>query len=148
MDTETCPPQTAAVSLGSLLRDTLFDARRILPLFALAVLVSTALELYVPRDWVYSLLGRNLLLAIPLATIAGVLLPIPRYATYPIAVALYQKGATLGVVYGLIAGEVILGSLERDIMEFRYFGWRSYTLRLVLCLVLVILTAFALEALL
>jgi len=147
METETCPSQAAPVSLGSLLRDTLYDARRILPLFTLAVLVSTALELYVPRDWVYSLLGRNLVLAIPLATIAGVLLPIPRYATYPIAVALYHKGATLGVVHALIAGEVILGSLERDIMEFRYFGLRSYVLRLVLCTVLVIMTSFALEAL-
>jgi len=61
--------------------------------------------------------------------------------------ALYQKGATLGVVYALIAGEVILGSLERDIMEFRFFGGRSYVLRLVLCTVFVILTGFALEVL-
>jgi uncharacterized membrane protein YraQ (UPF0718 family) len=133
--------------LGTLLLATLHDARRILPLFALAVLISTAMQLYVPQDWVYSILGQNLLVAIPLATIAGILLPIPRYATYPIALALYQKGATLGVVYALIAGEVILGSLERDIMEFRFFGGRSYMLRMGLCTVFVILTAFALEVL-
>ena len=118
-----------------------------LPLFALGVLASTAMELFVPRDWVYSILGQNLLVAIPLATIAGILLPIPRYATYPIAVALYQKGATLGVVYALIAGEVILGSLERDIMELQFFGWRSYGLRMVLCTLFVILTGLALEVL-
>jgi uncharacterized membrane protein YraQ (UPF0718 family) len=127
---------------------TLKDAGRILPLFALSVLGSTALELFVPRDWVFSILGQNLLLAIPLATIAGILLPIPRYATYPIALALYQKGATLAVIYALIAGEVILGALERDIMEFRFFGSRSYVLRLVLCTVFVILTAYALQVLL
>ncbi len=132
----------------TLLVTTLKDAARILPLFALSVLGSTALELFVPRDWVYSILGQNLLLAIPLATIAGILLPIPRYATYPIALALYQKGATLAVVYSLIAGEVILGSLERDIMEFRFFGGRSYLLRLVLCTAFVILTAYALQVLL
>jgi uncharacterized membrane protein YraQ (UPF0718 family) len=134
-------------TLGALLLATLHDARRILPLFGLAVLGSTAMQLFVPREWVYSILGRNLLVAIPLAAIAGILLPIPRYATYPIALALYQKGATLGVVYALIAGEVILGSLERDIMEFRFFGWRSYALRTVLCTLFVILTAFALELL-
>jgi uncharacterized membrane protein YraQ (UPF0718 family) len=119
-----------------------------LPLFSLAVLASTAMELFVPRDWIYSILGQNLLLAIPLATIAGIVLPIPRYATYPIALALYQKGATLGVVYGLIAGEVIVGSLERDIMEFRFFGWRSYVLRFALCTLLVVLTGYALEVVL
>jgi uncharacterized membrane protein YraQ (UPF0718 family) len=140
--------QPSPPSLGTLLLATLRDAGRILPLFALAVLVSTALELFVPRDWVFSILGQNLLLAIPLAAIAGILLPIPRYATYPIALALFQKGATLSVVYALIAGEVILGSLERDIMEFRFFGWRSYALRTLLCTVFVILTAFALEVLL
>jgi len=140
--------QPSPPSLGTLLLATLRDAGRILPLFALAVLVSTALELFVPRDWVFSILGQNLLLAIPLAAIAGILLPIPRYATYPIALALFQKGATLSVVYALIAGEVILGSLERDIMEFRFFGWRSYALRTLLCTVFVIVTAFALEVLL
>ena len=139
--------QPSPPTLGTLLLATLHDARRILPLFALAVLVSTAMELFVARDWVYSILGENLLVAIPLATIAGILLPIPRYATYPIALALYQKGATLGVVYALIAGEVIVGSLDRDIMELRFFGWRSYGLRLVLCTLFVILTGFALEVL-
>jgi uncharacterized membrane protein YraQ (UPF0718 family) len=143
--TRVSPP--ASPTLGALLLATLHDAARILPLFGLAVLGSTALQLYVPREWVYSILGQNLLVAIPLAAVAGILLPIPRYATYPIAWALYQKGATLGVVYALIAGEVILGSLERDVMEFRFFGWRSYGLRTVLCTVFVILTAFLLELL-
>jgi uncharacterized membrane protein YraQ (UPF0718 family) len=141
------PTQPPRPTLKTLLVATVRDAGRILPLFALAVLVSTALELFVPRDWVYSILGHNLLLAIPVAAIAGILLPIPRYATYPIALALYQKGAALSVVYALIAGEVILGSLERDIMEFRFFGWRSYALRTVLCTLFVILTGFALEVL-
>jgi len=141
------PTQPPRPTLKTLLVATLRDAGRILPLFALAVLVSTAMELFIPREWVYSILGQNLLVAIPLAAIAGILLPIPRYATYPIALALYQKGATLSVVYALIAGEVILGSLERDIMEFRFFGWRSYALRTVLCTVFVILTGFVLEVL-
>jgi len=146
LDTPTTQPSPPPWT--TLLVTTLKDAVRLLPLFALAVLASTALELFVPRDWVYSILGQNPLLAIPLATIAGILLPIPRYATYPIALALYQKGATLAVVYALIAGEVILGALERDIMEFRFFGWRSYMLRLVLCTVFVILTGYALQVLL
>jgi len=146
MESESCLPPSPP-TLGTVLIGTLRDARRVLPLFTLAVLVSTAMELYVPRDWVYAILGHNPWTAIPLAAIAGILLPIPRYATYPIAIALYQKGATLSVVYALIAGEVILGSLDRDIMELRFFGWRSYGLRMGLCTLLVILSGYFLEIL-
>jgi uncharacterized membrane protein YraQ (UPF0718 family) len=147
MQVETVVQEHAAPqrSLPVLLRATVRDVVRIMPMFSLAVIFSTVLKLYVPRDLVYSVLGKNIWVGVPLATVAGILLPIPRYATYPIALTLFQKGAPLGVVYGLIAGEVILGSLERDIMEFRYFGWKSYFLRMALCTAFVILTGYLVE---
>jgi len=127
--------------------NSLEDMKTILPIFFVAVFVSTLLELYVPEEIIFILLGKNLLLAIPLATVAGIILPIPRYATYPIAYALLDKGAGVGVIFSLISGEVILGSLERDIMEFKFFGWKSYVLRLGLCTAFVIMGGFLIEIL-
>jgi len=126
----------------ALARTTARDMAKLFPTFFAAVVFSTILKLYVPSDFVYNVLGKNMWTAVPLATVAGVILPIPRYATYPIALALMQKGAPLAVVYSLIAGEVILGSLERDIMELQFFGWKSYLLRMLLCTVFVIATGY------
>lgn len=147
MDAQTRAQECAPVrpAFADLLRATARDVRRIAPMFFAAIVFSTLLEMYVPQDLVHNVLGKNPLVAIPVATITGVILPVPRYATYPIALALLAKGATLPVVYALIGGEVILGSLERDVLEVRYFGWRSYLLRLVLVSVGIILTGYAME---
>jgi len=125
--------------------NSLKDMKRILPLFFVAILISTIIDFFVSAELVYSVLGANLLVAIPLATIIGMVLPIPRYATYPIAFTLYLKGAPLSVVFTLISGEVILGAPDRDVMEFKFFGARSYILRFVLCTVFVILGGYLME---
>jgi uncharacterized membrane protein YraQ (UPF0718 family) len=142
------PGESVMQRLEEIVINSLIDIKGIVPIFFVAVLVSTLLELYLPSEIVFALLGRNLLIAIPLATVIGIVLPIPRYATYPLAYALLAKGAGLAVIFCLISGEVILGSLERDVMEFRYFGWRSYLLRLSLCSLFVIMFGFLLEVLL
>jgi len=128
--------------------NSLKDMKRILPLFFVAILISTIIDFFVSAELVYSVLGANLLVAIPLATIIGMVLPIPRYATYPIAFTLYLKGAPLSVVFTLISGEVILGAPDRDVMEFKFFGARSYILRFVLCTVFVILGGYLMEVIL
>ena len=131
--------------INEILKNSLKDIKRILPLFFLAVLVSTIIDFYVSAEIVYSVLGENLWIAIPLATIIGIILPIPRYATYPIAYALYLKGAPLSIVFSLISGEVILGAPDRDVMEFKFFGAKSYFLRFILCTIFVILGGFIME---
>jgi uncharacterized membrane protein YraQ (UPF0718 family) len=117
----------------------------IFPLFFLAVAVSTVIDFYMPHEIVYSVLGKNLLVAIPLAAFLGIILPIPRYVTYPIAYTLYLKGASLSVIFSLISGEVIVGSPDRDVMEFKFFGAKSYFLRMFLCTIFVILGGYAME---
>ncbi len=128
------------VALGSL-----EEMKRIFPVFFVATLISVLLEVYIPSEITRTILGKNALLSIPLATIIGIILPIPRYATYPIASSLLQQGASLGAIFALIAGEVIIGSPDRDVMEFQYFGWKAFTLRLILCTVLVMLGGFLME---
>lgn len=131
------------MTLGSLK-----EMKRIFPVFFIATLISVVIEIYMPTEITRTILGKNSLLSIPLATIIGIILPIPRYATYPIAFSLLQQGAGLGAIFSLIAGEVIIGSPDRDVMEFKYFGWKAFTLRLFLCMILVMLGGFLMEALL
>lgn len=128
--------------------ESLKEMGTILPTFFIATMVSVMLEFYLPEQIAYRVLGENPFLSIPLATIIGIILPIPRYATYPIALSLLEKGASIGTIFALISGEVILGSPDRDVMEFKYFGWRAFVLRLILCTLFVLAGSFVVEALL
>jgi len=120
----------------------------IIPIFFIAVLVSVLIELYIPDQIIASLLGKNLFFAIPLAAIIGIVLPISRYATYPIASVLLAKGAGLGVIFALISGEVICESIVRDLVEIKYFGIKFFSARLILSTLFVIAGGFLIEALL
>lgn len=130
-----------------IIMNSLKDMKTIFPAFFIASLIGVMVELYVPEQIVFSVLGENPLISITLATVTGILLPIPRYATYPIALSLLHKGASIGTIFALIAGEVILGSPDRDVMEFKYFGWKPFISRLVLCTVFVILGGLLAEVL-
>jgi len=136
------------VKTRKILRDSLKEMKFILPVFFLAVLIGALIELYLPDKFVTNLLGKNLWIAIPLATIVGVILPIPRYATYPIAFALMLKGASFGVIFALISGEVIGESIVRDIVEIKYFGFKFFSARMVLSIIFIIAGGFLIEVLL
>lgn len=128
--------------------DSLKEMKTIIPAFFIATLIGVTLEFYLPEEIAFTVLGKNPFLSIPLATIIGIALPIPRYATYPIAFSLFQKGASIGTIFALISGEVILGSPDRDIMEFKYFGWKAFVLRLILCTAFVTVGGLIAEVLL
>lgn len=120
----------------------------IVPVFFVAVLISVLIELYISNQIITSFLGKNLLFAIPLAAVLGIILPISRYATYPIASVLLAKGAGFGVIFALISGEVICESIVRDIVEIKYFGIKFFSTRLILSTLFVIAGGFLIEALL
>jgi uncharacterized membrane protein YraQ (UPF0718 family) len=128
--------------------DSLKEMKMIIPAFFIATLIGVTLEIYLPVEITNAVLRDNPFLSIPLATIIGIILPIPRYATYPIAFSLSQKGASIGVIFALISGEVIIGSPDRDVMEFKYFGWKAFILRLTLCTAFVVVGGFVAEVLL
>ena len=128
--------------------DSLKEMKTIIPAFFIATLIGVTLEFYLPEEIALAVLGKNPFLSIPLATFIGIVLPIPRYATYPIAFSLFRRGASIGTIFALISGEVILGAPDRDVMEFKYFGWKAFISRLVLCTAFVTLGGFVAEVLL
>jgi uncharacterized membrane protein YraQ (UPF0718 family) len=128
--------------------DSLKEMKTIIPAFFIATLIGVMLEFYLPEEIAFTVLGKNPFLSIPLATVIGIVLPIPRYATYPIAFSLFQKGASIGTIFALISGEVIFGSPDRDVMEFKYFGWKAFVSRLILCTAFVTIGSFVAEVLL
>jgi len=130
-----------------ILLGSLKEIKIILPIFFIAVLAGVLIEVYIPSDLINSIIGKNLLIAIPIAALLGVFLPIPRYATYPIAFALLTKGAGFGVVFALICGEVISETIVRDILEIKYFGIKFFSLRLILSLIFIIAGGFLIEIL-
>jgi len=127
---------------------SLNEMKTIFPAFFVATLAGVMIEFFIPENIIYTVLGKNLFLSITLATILGIILPIPRYATYPIALTLLHKGASIGAIFALISGEVIIGSPDRDVMEFSYFGWKSFVLRGTLCTIFVIIGSLIVEAIL
>jgi hypothetical protein len=131
-----------------ILRDSLKEMKTIIPAFFIATLIGVTLEFYLPEEIAFVVLGQNPFLSIPLATVIGIILPIPRYATYPIALSLFKKGASIGTIFALISGEVILGSPDRDILEFKYFGWKAFLSRLILSTAFVMAGGLVAEALL
>lgn len=134
--------------IREIFRNSLKEMKFILPIFFIAVLISVLIDLYIPNQAVYALLGKNLFLSIPLAAIIGVVLPIPRYATYPIAFTLLLKGAGFGVIFALISGEVICESIIRDVTEIKYFGIKFFSIRLILSTLFIVAGGFLIEVLL
>jgi uncharacterized protein len=118
------------------------------PIFYIAIILAILIQMYVPEDLFNIILGRNIWLAIPVATLVGIILPIPRYATYPIAFALFMKGFGYGVVFALIGGEVIGESIARDIIEIKYLGWKFVTSRFFLSFIFITLGGFIIDIIL
>ena len=120
----------------------------VLPIFLLAVFVGVLMDKYISDQIIQSFADKYWLWAIPLATVIGIIAPIPRYATYPIAFALLIKGAGFGIVFGLIGGEVICESLARDFLEIKYLGWKFFSARLVFSIIFISLGGYIMEILL
>ena len=121
------------------------DFRLVLPLFFVAVLIASFAEVNVPDYVILGILGKNLYISIFIATVAGIILPFPKYASYPIAAFLFAKGAFIGAIFAFIAGEVFIGNLFEDYLEIKYFGWRFFFLRLIASFVFVFCAALIVE---
>ncbi len=132
----------------SILKNSLEEMKSILPLFFIAIIIGVLIEIYIPNSLINSLIGKNVYLAIPLAAIIGIILPIPRYATYPIAASLLLKGAGFGVIFALVAGEVITESFAREYLSIKYLGMKFFTVRVIVSAIFITLGAFLIEVLL
>ncbi|MBI4451367.1 permease [Candidatus Woesearchaeota archaeon] len=133
-------PRVAAIA-----KSTLKDLLWFCPLFFVSIVISVVVEIYAPGSAITSTFGKQLIPAIFFATLAGIILPFPKYLSYPVAAVLREKGAYIGAVFGFISGEVMIGNLAEDAMEIRYFGWRFYTARFFLTLILITLGGLLLQ---
>jgi len=117
-------------------------------MFYISILISNILRNYVPSEMLESILGHNLLGSITVATLLGVALPLPKYATYPIAHALFKKGAFISAASALIWGEVIISDIACDIMEIKYFGKKFWFTRMCIISLMIIACSLIVEAIL
>ena len=131
-----------------IITSSLKELKFILPMFLLGVLFSVLVEFYVSDQFITSLLGKHLLIAIPAAALIGIIIPIPRYATYPIAFTLLTKGASFGIIFALISAEVLTGTVVREALEVKYFGFKFSILRILISVIFIIAGAFLFEVLL
>ncbi len=134
--------------MKKILENSIKELKFLLPIFFIATFIGNIIELWVPNSIISDVLNKNIYVSIPLAALLGILLPIPRYATYPIAFALFLKGAGYGVVFALIGGEVICESIARDIMEIKYLGTKFFLLRMILSIIFISLGGYIMEVLL
>ena len=134
--------------IKKIIRNSFKDLLKILPIFFIAIIISVIAELNIPDDIIQSILGKNLITSILVATTAGIILPFPQYASYPFASFLYNSGAYLGAVFAFIAGEVFIGNLFEDNLEIKYFSLRFWLMRFVVSFVLIFGGALLLQYLL
>ncbi len=80
------------------------DFRGVLAYLLIGVAVGAAIYGYLPSDFIVSIAGPQNPFAIPVAAIIGVPLYVRAETVIPVAVALTQKGMSLGAVVALIIG--------------------------------------------
>ena len=72
--------------------------RKVFPYILLGVGIGAIIHNWIPEEWIVSLLGQKNPLGVIIATLAGVPMYADIFGTIPIAEALLDKGAQLGVV--------------------------------------------------
>ena len=131
--------------LQKISKGTLKELKFLLPIFFAASIVGVLIEQYLPASTFDLVVGKNLVWAIPVAVLIGIVFPIPRYATYPIAFALFVKGVGYGIIFALISGEVIGESVVRDVIELKYLGWKFFVARFAFSVIFITLGGYAIE---
>lgn len=124
-----------ALALNGLLQGA-YILLSVIPLLLAAFLIAGLIQTLVTRDVVTRWLGRRAgWRGIALACLAGALIPGGPYVYYPIAAALLQSGAGLGVLVAFISAKN-LWSISRLPMEFALLGPRLTLIRVAATLLL------------
>lgn len=81
---------------------------KLLPLLLISFAVAGLMQVLIPRDQLMRWLGAEAgFRGIITGCIVGALIPGPPYAMYPTVIALYQGGASIGAVVGLMSGKAL-----------------------------------------
>jgi uncharacterized membrane protein YraQ (UPF0718 family) len=79
---------------------------RLLPVLLMSFAIAGLLQVLMPREQLMRCLGAEAgFRGILTGCIVGALLPGPPYALYPMVISLYEGGASIGAVVGLISGK-------------------------------------------
>lgn len=80
----------------------------LLPILLLSFAVAGLTQVLIPRQLLMRWLGAEAgIRGIFAGCVVGALLPGPPYASYPLVMSLYQGGASLGAVVGLLSGKAV-----------------------------------------
>ena len=104
---------------------------RVALIAVVAVVISTAVHLWVPRDFVQRILSRRSGLLLFLAPALGILTPGPVYAIYPVILVLKKKGVRTHVLVAYLTGQALIGP-ARIPFELGLLGGRFLLFRVVL----------------
>ncbi len=136
------------INYKKIIKESTKDLVIILPIFFIAIIVSVIAEHYIPDYIIQGILGKNIFLSILIATAAGIILPFPKYTSYPFAAFLYTSGAHIGAVFAFIAGETFIGNIFEDYLEIKYFSLRFWLMRFFVSFVLILIAAIIIQVIL
>ena len=108
---------------------------KILYLTCFAVVISTAINYFLPADFVKDRLKENKLIYLFYASVFGILTPGPVYAIYPILLVMKKKGIQNPILVAYITGQTIVGP-ARIPFEIGLFGLDFFLYRIALALVM------------
>jgi uncharacterized membrane protein YraQ (UPF0718 family) len=81
---------------------------RLLPTLLISFAVAGLMQVLIPRDQLMRWLGREAgFRGILIGCVVGALIPGPPYAMYPVVASLYQGGASIGALVGLMSGKAL-----------------------------------------
>ncbi len=80
----------------------------LLPTLLLSFAIAGLLQVLIPRQMVMSWFGKGAgMRGILLGCVVGALIPGPPYALYPMVLSLYQGGASMGALIGMLTAKVL-----------------------------------------
>lgn len=124
----------------------IFTAKKVFPYVLIGVAVGAVIHNWLPERWIISFLGDGNPLGVILATFAGVPMYADIFGTLPIAEALLQKGARLGVALSFMMGVTTL-SLPSLILLRKAVKPKLLAIFVIICTVGIILVGYAFNTL-
>ena len=120
-------------------------AKKVFPYVLVGVGIGAVIHNWIPKDWVIAALGGNNPFGVIIATICGIPMYADIFGTIPIAEALLDKGALLGVVLSFMMAITTL-SLPSIVMLKKAVKAKLLGIFIAICTVGIIIVGYAFNA--
>ena len=120
-------------------------AKKVFPYVLVGVGIGAVIHNWIPKDWVIAALGGNNPFGVIIATICGIPMYADIFGTIPIAEALLDKGALLGVVLSFMMAVTTL-SLPSIVMLKKAVKAKLLGIFIAICTVGIIIVGYAFNA--